>query len=58
MVERTKGLSNEITVEYSTTALAGMMKEGGILLHPAIEGIDYVRTSGVLKFTPDQVSLL
>jgi hypothetical protein len=55
VVERTHGRTEATSVQYETQPLPGMMKEGGILINPAIEGTDYRRTNGVLKFAPDQV---
>ena len=55
VVERQGGESREITVQYSTIPLAGMVKDAGIFLNPAVQGSDYGESRGTLRFIAGQV---
>ncbi|XP_066912895.1 adhesion G-protein coupled receptor V1-like isoform X2 [Clytia hemisphaerica] len=54
VVERTSGLTNTASIQYTTVPLAGMVKDAGIFLNPAVEGSDYKKTAGTLNFAVDQ----
>lgn len=56
VVEREGGEESDMTVQYTTTPLAGMVKEGGIFLNPAVQGTDYKETKGTLRIAAGQVS--
>ena len=55
VVERQGGENREITIQYSTIPLAGMVKDAGIFLNPAVQGSDYKESKGTLRFIVGQV---
>lgn len=56
-MRRFNGTMNNIQVGFSTQPMTGVIRDGGILMNPAIEGTDFIKTNGVLSFSDGQVKV-